>query len=242
MDDTSPPKPGVLFLVPCVIAPDTQDDVIGHRVREELRHTRYFLAENIRTARRYLKSLGIYDSIENLQFEVLDKDTPYADMKELLRPLHEGSSVGILSESGCPGIADPGALAVKYAHEKNIKVVPLVGPSSLLLALMGSGLNGQRFAFHGYLPVEPKESTRVIRELEKESRARNQSQLFIETPYRSNTQFRTLLESLRDDTLLCAAVNLTSSSERIQTKPVREWKLLKSEIPKEPAVFLFLAK
>lgn len=242
MDNTIDIKAGCLFLIPNIIAENTENAVIGARVREELSNIKYFLAENVRTARRYLKSLNVYESIEPLDFQVLNKDTEYSELDSLCQPLKEGYHMAIVSDSGCPGIADPGALAVRYAHENNIQVIPLVGPSSLLLALMASGLNGQRFAFHGYLPIEQKESSRVIKELEKESRHRNQSQLFIETPYRSNSLFRTLLNSLSANTLLCVAVNITSSSENIKTRSINEWRNIKHEVPKEPVVFLFLAK
>lgn len=242
MDNTVDVKPGCLFLIPNIIADNTENDVIGARVKEELSNIQYFLAENIRTARRYLKSLNVYESIEPLQFQVLNKDTEYSELDSMCQPLKEGHHMGVVSESGCPGIADPGALAVRYAHNNNIRVIPLVGPSSLLLALMASGLNGQRFAFHGYLPIEQKESARTIKELEKESRQRNQSQLFIETPYRSSSLFRVLLNTLGGNTLLCVAVNITSPSENIKTRSVNEWKTVKYEVPKEPVVFLFLAK
>jgi 16S rRNA (cytidine1402-2'-O)-methyltransferase len=135
--------------------------------------------EDIRTARRYLSSLKIYPSIEVLVFEVLNKETPPQKLPELMKPILLGHHMGVISESGCPGVADPGALAVKYAHENNIPVIPLVGPSSLLLALMASGLNGQQFAFHGYLPIEANEATQRIKELERESTIKNQTQIFI---------------------------------------------------------------
>ena len=145
---------GKLYLIPTVIAEETQHAVIPPHTREALPSIQHFLAEDVRTARRYLSSLKVYPSIEPLKFEVLNKDTKPENLKSFFQPIFEGLDIGVLSESGCPGVADPGALAVKYAHENDIQVVPLVGPSSLLLALMASGLNGQRFAFHGYLPIE----------------------------------------------------------------------------------------
>ena len=164
---------GKLFLIPNIIAENTQDKVINHHVKKELLGIEHFLAEDIRTARRYLSSLKIYESIEDLNFQVLDKDTKEERLKELFVPLLNGNNLGVISESGCPGVADPGALAVKHAHENRIQVVPLVGPSSILLSLMASGLNGQKFAFHGYLPIESREVVRMIKDLEKESRATN---------------------------------------------------------------------
>ena len=234
-------KKGVLYLVPSSIAEETQQTVIPEHVRQALPGIRHFLAEDVRTARRFLSSLKLYASIEPLQFEVLNKDTKPAELKALFQPLLEGHNLGVISESGCPGVADPGALAVKYAHEQGIQVAPLVGPSSLLLALMGSGLNGQRFTFHGYLPIDSKEAAIAIKTLEKESQSRRQTQLFIETPYRNNAMLKNLLQNLQDDTLLCIAVDLTGKEESIKTLPVTKWKNLRPELPKVPAVFLFLA-
>jgi 16S rRNA (cytidine1402-2'-O)-methyltransferase len=232
---------GNLYLIPNTIADNTQNAVIGPHIRDVLPGITHFLAEDIRTARRFLSSLKIYDSIESLHFEVLNKDTNPLELSNLLKPIYDGLHIGILSESGCPGIADPGAIAVRFAHENDIKVRPLVGPSSILLALMASGLNGQRFAFHGYLPIEAKDSARVIRDLEKESRLKSQTQIFIETPYRTNALFQLLLKTLSEETLLCIAANVTGDSEAIETFPVRRWKSIGKEWAKMPTVFLFLA-
>ncbi|HTE31163.1 MAG TPA: SAM-dependent methyltransferase [Chryseolinea sp.] len=234
-------KTGNLYLIPNVIADNTQSDVIASRVKVELANISHFLAEDIRTARRYLKSLNVYETVEPLHFQRFNKDTTRSELKGLLIPIFEGLHLGIISDSGCPGIADPGAIAVKFAHENNISVIPLVGPSSIILALMASGLNGQRFAFHGYLPINVKESSNAIRDLERESRQKNQTQLFIETPYRSNTLFQTMVGTLNDTTLLSIAVDLTSAAEDIKTHTIASWKVLKKELPKLPAVFSFLA-
>ncbi len=227
-------------MVPNVIAEGTQQKVISPQVVDLLKSINHFLAEDMRTARRYLSSLKIYDSIETLHFEILNKDTKETDLVELMKPLHAGNHLGVISESGCPGVADPGAMAVAYAHRKNIQVVPLVGPSSILLALMASGLNGQKFAFHGYLPVDAKEAAKMIKELERESEQKNQTQLFIETPYRNNQVLAHLINSLKPDTLLSIAVELTGDGENIQTKSIQEWKIAKPSLPKEPAVFSFM--
>lgn len=232
---------GKLFLIPTIIAEATQQQVIPAVVIESLKGIRYFLAEDVRTARRYLSSLKVYESIEPLDFKVLNKDTHEQELKELFAPVLEGKNLGILSESGCPGIADPGALAARYAHQQNIEVVPLTGPSSILLALMASGLNGQKFAFHGYLPIDARESMEAIRALEKESRSKNQTQIFIETPYRNNQLAASLLKALHEDTLLCIALDVTGSGESIKTRAVRYWKKDLPDLPKSPAVFLFLA-
>jgi 16S rRNA (cytidine1402-2'-O)-methyltransferase len=202
-------KPGKIYLVPTIIAPNTQHAAISPKVVEILPTISHFLAEEIRTARRFLSSLKIYESIGVLHFEVLNKDTGPAEMKKLLAPVFNGDSLGILSESGCPGIADPGALAVRVAHEQGIQVVPLVGPSSILLALMASGLNGQCFAFQGYLPIKPAESAKGIQLFERESAKKNQTQIFIETPYRSDSIFQLLIRTLREDTLFCLAMDIT---------------------------------
>lgn len=236
-----PTPSGTLFLIPTIISEGTEHDVIPPMVIEKLKTLRYFFVEDVRTARRYLSSLKIYESIESLQFFILNKDTNVLALDEMFVPLLRGIDVGILSESGCPGIADPGALAVNFAHQKNIKVVPLVGPSSILLALMASGLNAQQFAFHGYLPIDSVACGKKIKSLEKESVQKNQTQIFIETPYRNNQVLKNLIHALSDSTQLCIAVYLTSPNELVKTKPVKLWK---SELPlllKEPSTFLFLA-
>lgn len=232
---------GKLFLIPNVIAEDTQHAVIPTSVKDALSDIQYFLAEDIRTARRYLSSLKIYPSIEALDFKILNKSTKEGELPELCAPLFDGKNVGVLSESGCPGVADPGALAVKYAHQNSIQVIPLTGPSSILLSLIASGLNGQRFAFQGYLPIDSKEAIVAIKEFEKESRAKNQTQLFIETPYRNNTLATNLLKTLHPETLLCIAVDVSGKQESIHTYSVQDWKNKLKELPKLPAVFLFLA-
>jgi 16S rRNA (cytidine1402-2'-O)-methyltransferase len=162
-------------------------------------------------------------------------------MAELFRPVSEGRNVGVLSEAGCPGVADPGALAVEYAHRNDFTVVPLVGPSSLLLSLMASGLNGQRFAFHGYLPVESKSLISGIKEYERESKQKRQTQIFIETPYRNNQLMAALMKALHEETNLTVAIDLTGEKELVKTYSVRKWKTINPEFPKLPAVFLFLA-
>ena len=230
-----------LYLVPTVIAERSAHKVISPYIKEVLKPIRFFLAEDIRTARRFLSSLNIFDSIEELYFNTLDKNTQVSELPDMMSPLEAGKPVAVISESGCPGVADPGALAVRYAHQHQIIVEPLVGPSSILLALMASGLNGQRFAFHGYLPVDAGEALSLIKSLEKQSASLIQTQLFIETPYRNNSLFQHLITALRDDTLLCLAVNITGEEEMIKTKSVKEWKASNIRLPKQPAIFLFLA-
>jgi 16S rRNA (cytidine1402-2'-O)-methyltransferase len=231
---------GKLYLIPTIISDDTQHQVIPQQVKETLIGIKHFLAEDLRTARRYLSSLKIYTSIEELQLEVLNKETPVATLTQLMQPLVNGFNMGVISESGCPGVADPGALAVAYAHTNGYKVVPLVGPSSILLALMASGLNGQQFAFNGYLPVDANEASKKIKELERESKLKNQTQIFIETPYRNNTVFKHLIKNLNADTRLTVALDITGKEEVISTRAVSIWKTKPVEWPKAPAVFLFL--
>ena len=233
---------GKLYLIPSIIAVGTTEEVILPQIKNIIKATQYYLVEDIRSARRFISSLKVVDSIEVLHFRVLNKDTRPVELNELMKPLLEGYDVGVLSESGCPGVADPGALAVAFAHQSNIKVVPLVGPSSLFLALMASGLNGQRFAFHGYLPVSKTDREKTIHLLEKESRKGVLTQIFIETPYRNNALFESLINVLSANTVLCVAVDITGTSETIVTRPVAEWKKRKTEWPKLPAVFLFLAR
>lgn len=235
------PNTGRLFLIPAAISPGTQENVVPPHVRKHLSQIENFLAEDIRTARRYLSSLKVYETVERLSFSVLDKSTKEAQLQELFRPVFEGRNVGVLSESGCPGIADPGAIAVRFAHQHGIQVIPLVGPSAILLGLMASGLNGQHFAFHGYLPVRPPEAAKAIRDFEKESRMKSQTQIFIETPYRNNALFANLLKTLQPETQLCLAVDVTGEQEFIRTQSIRQWRSEPLNLPKVPAVFLFLA-
>ncbi|HZB12967.1 MAG TPA: SAM-dependent methyltransferase [Chryseolinea sp.] len=232
---------GKLYLIPNVIADNTQAVVISSHISNALHGIRHFFAEDIRTARRYLSSLRIYPSIEELHFQLLNKDSKPEDLPPMFEPIYQGLNVGIISESGCPGIADPGSLAVRFAHENQVQVIPLVGPSSILLALMASGLNGQKFTFHGYLPIDAKECASVIRDLEKESKQRNQTQIFIETPYRNNHLKDLLVKNLKNETALCIATDITGIEENIQTLTVKNWKQVVIDMPKAPTVFLFLS-
>lgn len=232
---------GKLFLIPTVIAENTQMLTISPQVLTALPLIRHFLAEDVRSARRYLSSLKIYEAIESLNFSKLDKDTKLEELALLFNPVFAGENIGVISESGCPGVADPGAMAASFAHQHGIKVIPLTGPSSILLGLMASGLNGQKFSFHGYLPIDSKEAGKVIKELEKESRAKHQTQIFIETPYRNNALVQNLVKNLHPETRLCIALDISGESENIQARTVRQWKAQTFELPKKPAVFLFLA-
>jgi len=232
---------GRLYLIPTVIAPDTHDQVLPTTVKTVINTLKYFLAENVRTARRFLSAWGTSRPIHELQFEVLDKRTTNDELSELLSPIKRGEDMGLMSEAGCPGVADPGALAVAYAHQNNIKVVPLVGPSSFLLALMGSGFSGQSFVFHGYLPIDKAHRVKAIKKLERQSRELQQTQIFMETPYRNNQLLDALIKSCQPGTQLCIGSNLSSSDEMLKTKTIKEWKSDKPDLHKQPVVFLLSA-
>ena len=230
-----------LYLIPVLISESSQINVLPPVVLDTVGKIRHFLCEDIRSARRFVSSLKVHPSVENLDFQLLDKDTPSTELDALMEPLRQGFSIGVLSESGCPGVADPGSMAVRYAHRFGVKVIPLSGPNSILLALMASGLNGQRFAFHGYLPIESRERVRKIKNLELESREKDQTQIFIETPYRNQALLKDLVANLRNETDLCVAANLTGSTESIITMTVSQWRKRQLLMEKIPSVFLFLA-
>ncbi|ELR70732.1 Tetrapyrrole (Corrin-Porphyrin) methylase family protein [Fulvivirga imtechensis AK7] len=231
---------GNLYLIPTVIA-ENQTDVIPEQVRHVVKHTEYFLVENLRTARRYVSSLKLGITIEDLHFDVLDKNTLPADLEKLMRPVFEGKNIGILSESGCPGIADPGSVAVKYAHAHRVRVIPLVGPSSIFLSLMASGFSGQSFVFHGYLPIEKRELEHIVKQIEVDSRKKSQTQIFIEAPYRNNNLLENLTRFCHPDTMLCVAKDISGQDEFIRSAKIREWKNTKVDLHKVPTVFLLYA-
>ena len=227
-----------LFLIPNVLSNGAWQNVLPVSVFNVLGETRYFIAENIRTVRRFIKHINCEININSLTFFELNKFTRPDDLPKFLEPAERGFNIGLVSEAGCPGIADPGADIVKIAHAKNIQVVPLVGPSSVLLALMASGLNGQNFAFNGYLPVKPHERTKAISALEKKAKTENQTQIFIETPYRNQQLIADLMKTCQPLTRLCIAANITGDNEFIITKSIHEWKNIVPDLNKQPAIFL----
>ena len=229
---------GKLFLIPNVLAENTAQHIISPQIREVISHTKVYLVENLRTARRYISSLKLEVNIEELHMEILDKDTAPETINRLMQPLLNGADIGIISEAGCPGIAYPGALAVAHAHLKGIQVVPLSGPSSMFMALMASGFSGQSFAFHGYLPIDKKEKAAALRKLETESTREKRAQIFMETPFRNNQLLEDILSTLAPQTKLCIAKNLTASDEMVLTKTVDEWKKLPIDLHKIPTVFI----
>ncbi len=234
-------KKGIIYFIPSAISPDTANQVLPQQVIEVVKNTNIFLAETIRESRRFISSLKLDIDISTLYFEKVDKNTGNAETEKYLTLALQGKDIGVLSDAGCPGVADPGAQVARIAHKLGLQVVPLVGPSSLLLALMASGMNGQSFAFNGYLPIDMKEASQKIKQFEKNSRSQNQTQLFIETPYRSDRTFDLLLKNLTPDTLLGIAKDITGRKEYIKTLNVTQWKRENLIIGKEPTVFLFLA-
>jgi 16S rRNA (cytidine1402-2'-O)-methyltransferase len=234
--------PGALWLLPVALGDAPWENYLPAATREATCRLTHFVAENAKTARAELKRIGHPVPLRELAIEQLPGQPTAADVERLLAPLHAGIDLGLMSEAGCPAVADPGALLVRHAHELGLSVKPLVGPSSLLLALMASGLDGQRFTFHGYLPArEPARGQRIV-ELEKESAGRRQTQIFIETPYRNLALFHALLATCQPRTRLCLATDLTLGSEQIRMQCIADWKT--SSLPvmdKCPTVFLLLA-
>lgn len=234
---------GTLWLLPVALGDTHWDTCLPTATREAARRLKHFVAENAKTARAELKRIGHPSPLRELAIEQIPEAPTPADIERLLAPLTAGHDLGLMSEAGCPAVADPGALLVRRAHERGFVVRPLVGPSSLLLALMASGLDGQRFAFHGYLPAREPERSRRIVELEGESARHRQTQMFIETPYRNQTLFAALLQACRPKTRLCLATDLTLGSERINTRRIADWKTIPApDLDKRPTVFLLLAE
>ena len=233
---------GTLYLLPCTLGDTPAEQVLPQQVINIARSLTHFVVEQPKTARQFLSALKPDHPIQSLHFASLNEHTLAKDLDALLQPLLAGHDVGIISEAGCPGIADPGADLVALAHHKGIRVVPLVGPSSILLALMASGLNGQCFAFQGYVPIEDAERKKALLSLEVESAKRQQTQLFIETPYRNEKLFQALLANCRPNTRLCVATDITLPSEQIHTRSIAQWKQqAMPALNKRPSLFLLLA-
>jgi 16S rRNA (cytidine1402-2'-O)-methyltransferase len=231
-------KKGTLYMIPITLGDTAVNKVIPELNNELINEIDVYVVENIKTARRFLKKAGILKPINELTFFELNKRTQDTELPTFLKPIFEGKNVGVLSEAGCPGVADPGADIVALAQEQKIKVVPLVGPSSILLALMASGFNGQSFCFNGYLPKDQKDRTRKIKELEKAAKNKQQTQLFIETPFRNSHVIEDIIKNCFSTTKLCIAVDITLQTEQIYTKTVEEWKTTKINLQKRPCIFL----
>ena len=230
---------GVIYLIPTTLG-DTDEtaDVIPVKINQIINSIDEYIVENEKSARHYLKKIGIQKPLQEIILHSLNQHTQANEISAYLNSIDLGKNIGIISEAGCPGVADPGADVVKLAHEKNIQVIPLVGPSSILLALMASGFNGQSFTFHGYLPKERSERIKKIKELEKTAKEKSQTQLFIETPYRNTHLLEDILSSCDNRTSLCIACDITLPTEFIKTKSIFEWKKEIPEINKRPAIFL----
>jgi 16S rRNA (cytidine1402-2'-O)-methyltransferase len=228
---------GKIFIIPTPISHANPRSVLPEMVIRTIHDLDTFFVENIRTARRFLSSMGVRN-IQDLHFEILDKNTEVKTLEDLMLIVKNGKDVGIMSEAGCPGIADPGSGITSLAHRYGIKVIPITGPSSIFLALMASGFNGQNFQFHGYLPINTEARRKSILNLERLVYSKNQTQIFMETPYRNNKILDALLSVLRPDTLLCIAADITSENEAIKTKPVSEWIKQVPDLHKKPVIFL----
>ncbi len=235
---TEHPAPA-LYLFPVTLGDGEPEYVMPAANIELLKGIRHFVVENLRSARRFLRAASRDIVIDDLSFTELSEHTPAGEVDDMLRPITEfGEAVGVLSEAGCPAVADPGSDLVAAAQRRGIRVVPLVGPSSILLSLMASGFNGQCFAFRGYLPIEAKARSASLRDMEREIRSRRQTQIFIETPYRNNKLIAELCRELPGDMLLCVASDITGTRESIITAPVSAWKTRKYDYSKIPTIFL----
>lgn len=229
---------GKLYLIPTTLGDNEPLLVLPLSVKKVIEELDYFIVENQKTARKFIKKITPKKSQPSLTLKSIDKYADALEVSTYLDVCENGISVGLLSEAGVPAIADPGAEVVKLAHQKNIQVVPLVGPSSIILAMMSSGMNGQSFTFNGYLPIDVSERKRAIKQLEKLSYEKNQSQIFIETPYRNDKMFTDIIGSLSPKTDLCIAVDITLESEFIKTYSIEKWKNNIPDLKKRPAIFI----
>lgn len=229
---------GKLYLIPTTLGESDPMDVFPQTIKRSIDFIDYYIVENEKTARKSIKIVQPEKKQADLVLFLLNKHTQPKEHLDFIKPLLEGKNVGLMSEAGCPGVADPGAVIVKIAHEKGIQVVPLVGPSSILLALMASGMNGQSFTFNGYLPIEKAEKKTALKNLEKISFEKNQSQIFIETPYRNNKMLEDILQALHPATHLCIATDITLPTEFIKTWKASDWKKIKVDLHNRPTIFI----
>src|SRR5258706_7849723 len=233
---------GSLYLLPNTLGDVAPDAVIPAAALDRARSLDYIIAEDPKAARAFLKRIGVTRPLQSIYVERLDHNTQSTDIPALLEPLLDGRDAGLLSEAGLPAIADPGASLVRLAHERGVRVVSLSGPSSIVLALAASGLDGQRFVFHGYLPIGETELVAQLKECERQSRKLKQTQIFIETPYRNDRTLATMLRALAPATLVCVAADLTLESETVKTRPVVAWRKETPQLKGRPTVFLLLAE
>ncbi len=227
-----------LYLIPVTLGETSIEKVLPSYNKEIILGIKHFIVEDVRSARRFLKKVERSIDIDTLTFFTLNKHTSPEDISSYLKPLIEGNPMGVISEAGCPAVADPGADVVAIAQRKNLKVVPLVGPSSIILSVMGSGFNGQSFAFHGYLPIDSNDRAKRIKVLEQRVYAEDQTQLFIETPYRNNKMMEDIVKNCRPQTKLCVAANITCEDEYIKTRTIKEWQGKLPDLSKIPCIFL----
>jgi 16S rRNA (cytidine1402-2'-O)-methyltransferase len=227
-----------LYLIPTSLGECSFDKILPAQNTQIVTDLKHFVVEDVRTARRFLKKANPAIEISDLTFYVLNQHTTPEELSNFLSPMFAGHDLGVLSEAGCPAIADPGADVVAMAQKNNFTVVPLVGPSSILLSLMASGFNGQSFAFVGYLPIQPGDRAKMLRKLENRAYTEDQSQIFIETPYRNMKMFEEILQVCQPNTRLCIAVDITLETEFIKTKTVKEWKTQLPDLSKRPCIFL----
>lgn len=233
---------GAIYLIPNTLGKTPENNTIPDYVLNIIRQLEVLVVENIQTAVRYLQWVGDTIPEYKIEFMILNKKTPVHEIASFINPLMQGKDIGLISEAGCPAVADPGSKLVKMAHARNIRVVPLVGPSSILLALMGSGFNGQQFTFHGYLPIDKVQRQKSIQQLEKESKEYNRTQIFMEAPHRNDAVVKDVLRVCHPETRFCTATNLTLPSESIISQTVADWKKQKpSSINKEPTIFLLMS-
>lgn len=229
---------GKLYLIPTTMGDCEPMDVLPQTAKKCIDLIDDYIVENEKTARKFIKSVQPEKVQATLRLSALNKYTEISEHNKMIQPCLEGKNIGLMSEAGCPGIADPGAAIVKIAHEKGIQVVPLVGPSSILLAMMASGMNGQSFTFNGYLPIDKSEKKSALKSLEKLSHDKNQSQIFIETPYRNNKLLEDLIQTLQPNTHLCVAADITLPTEYIKTLRVNDWKKTKIDLHNRPTIFI----
>ncbi len=234
-------KIGKLYLIPTTLGDNEPLEVLPISIKRAIENIDYYIVENEKTARRSIKKISSGKSQPKLKIEIINKYTEAQEIPSFLDPCLAGHDIGILSEAGCPGIADPGAEVVRIAHQKGIQVIPLVGPSSIFLALMASGMNGQNFAFNGYLPIDSSDRKKSLKQMEKISKEQQQSQIFIETPYRNDKLLAEMLKTLSGQTRLCIACDITLSNEFIRTKSITDWKKSPVDLHKRPAIFIVQA-
>lgn len=234
-------KKGKLFLIPNRLGELPPLEVLPLSIRKKINDIDHYIVENEKVARHFIKKIVPSKSQPNLEFQLLNKFTSELEIPNFLDPCEQGIDMGLLSDAGCPGVADPGAQIVSLAHQKDIQVVPLVGPSSILLAMMASGLNGQNFTFHGYLPIEKSERKQFLKKIEKQSKDLEQAQIFIETPYRNNKLLQALTNTLQASTRIHVAVDLTLSTEFVKTQTAEAWKKTSIDLHKRPAIFIIQA-